>query len=446
MKLLHMLVLMFLMACSATPESFDLIISNVDLIDGTGSPLQENVAVYVKDGRISMIRQQMSGSARQVIDGSGKYLIPGLFDCHTHPNPVEESFPKFIHFGVTSILVTGCSDCNNKYYTHMRRQGNSDKHLAPRVFHTSQHFSMEGRHPVKTYPSDKWRDGETIYLLNDTSQIAANIAEVAAQPVSGIKVTIEEGPNPPFVERMPEEFVSKIVSEAGKHGLEVFAHVSDNIELGIAQRSGVQNLVHFTGVDIDWDRDKSMIQALADRRVSWVTTLMIDKGFLYPLNPKWLKVPALADVYPLEELSQMVTVERVEEARRLMLLFYRQENPAIDNVINPQTEDIKRLSETGINIVLGTDTGNRFIFPGYSMHEEMQLMEIGGFKPLEIIRMATFNAAKMLKATDSLGTIETGKIADFVLLDKNPLDAIQNTLAINAVIKRGQIQPRIIND
>ena len=95
-------------------------------------------------------------------------------------------------------------------------------------------------------------------------------------------------------------------------------------------------------------------------------------------------------------------------------------------------------------MVLGTDTGNDFNFPGYSLHEEMQLLEIGGMEPLDIIKMGTLNAAKMMKAQDSLGSIEVGKIANLILLDKNPLESIRNTLEINKVIKNGVVQKRLM--
>ena len=108
-----------------------------------------------------------------------------------------------------------------------------------------------------------------------------------------------------------------------------------------------------------------------------------------------------------------------------------------------QVEDIKTLFENGVNMVLGTDAGNTYNFHGHSLHEEMQLLELGGMKPMDIIKMGTYNAAKMMDTLDELGTIEQGKIADMVLLDKNPLESIKNTLSINTVFKNGIIQQRI---
>ena len=98
----------------------------------------------------------------------------------------------------------------------------------------------------------------------------------------------------------------------------------------------------------------------------------------------------------------------------------------------------------GVNIVVGTDLGGRpYIMPGYSYHEEMELFQLGGFEPLEIIQCATLNAAKMLKVDDQYGSIEKGKVADFIILDQNPLLDIRNALSISKVFKDGVLQKRI---
>lgn len=94
-------------------------------------------------------------------------------------------------------------------------------------------------------------------------------------------------------------------------------------------------------------------------------------------------------------------------------------------------------------MVLGTDTGNTFILPGHSLHEEMQLLELGGMQPMDILVMGTINAAKMMDSEHSLGSIEEGKLADMVLLNKNPLASIKNTLAIHSVYKNGKLQKSI---
>ena len=446
-SLITLIFISFLFGCtSKKSDQFDLVISNVNLIDGTGKPLQTGVSIGITEGKIVAIDTELEGNSKKHIDGTGKFLIPGLFDCHVHTVDFERDFPRFIHYGITSVFVTGGSLCTNEYYAAMRMQGNQDTIPAPFVFHTSQHFTMEGRHPSKTYKSSNWQDGKSIFYLKDTTQIANLVKEVTQYPVVGIKLTIEDGPAPPFVERMPQAFIEKTVKEASKYGFEVFAHVSDNVELEMAINGGVQNLVHFTGLDINPD-DTAQLQLLErfkEQEPDWVTTLMIDKSFLYPIHPEWFESESMLTEY--KEKVNELTPELIESSKNyinILMEEYGLTENNLDAFIRPQVEDIKFLTGMGFNMVLGTDTGNDFNFPGYSLHEEMQLLELGGMAPIEIIKMGTLNAAKMLNAQDSLGSIEEGKIANMVLLEKNPLDKISNTLAIHTVIKRGQIQKRI---
>ena len=439
------LFLSVLVACTDSENrQFDLIIANTNLIDGTGKAMQTNVSIYIKDGIIKKINRQEVDGGENVIDGSNKYVMPGLFDCHVHTS-YEEDFPKFIHYGVTSIFVTGGGRCTNDYYKAMRDLGNQDSLPAPRVFHTSQHFTMEGRHPVKTYASPHWVEGETVFYLRDTLQIEALVKEVSSEPILGIKLTIEDGPHPPFVSRMPQRFINKVQKEAERQGLEVFAHVSDNEELVMAVEADIQNLVHFTGVDLDSVSD-SLLQEIYRDSIDWVTTLMLDKSFQYPLYPEWTEVPALREVYgevDFEAMNSEGYQFRANDYVQFMKEYLKLDTIRLKNTIAFQVEDIQHLLNHGVNMVLGTDTGNTFILPGYALHEEMQLMELGGMDPLLIIKLGTLNAAKMMKVEDKLGSIEVGKIADLIMLNENPLASISNTLTIDRVVKNGKIQERI---
>lgn len=245
---------------------------------------------------------------------------------------------------------------------------------------------------------------------------------------------------------MPQEFVNKVAKEANKNHTKVFVHVSDNIELSMALEAGINNILHYTGVDLDFEKDKEIIESIYRSNVSWVTTLMLDKSFIYPLHPEWVEKSEIKEIYDEEEIQNLSDPNEINKAKGFLDFFktdYGIENPNLENIITFQVEDIKTLYENGVNMVLGTDTGNDYIFHGHSLHEEMQLMEMGGINPIDIIKMGTHNAAKMFDVLDELGTIETGKIADMILLDKNPLISIKNTLEINTVINEGIIQKRI---
>ena len=148
-NLILLLPVLFLLACTGTEKAeYDLIISNVNLIDGTGSALQENVNVHVRGSKIVSINRNPLTQIENIIDGTDKFLIPGLFDCHVHTSDYQKDFPRFMHYGVTSVFITGGDHCTNEYYAEMRKRGSQFSIPAPRVFHTSQHFTMEGRHPV----------------------------------------------------------------------------------------------------------------------------------------------------------------------------------------------------------------------------------------------------------------------------------------------------------
>jgi len=434
---------------------YDLIITRVFLIDGTGKPGQENANVYVKDGKIVKISKgRIKPGNGKMIDGSGKYLIPGLFDLHVHPSPAgfvpydstdfAKTFAQLSHFGVTTILVPGCSRCSYQNMEYMHRLSNSDALSAPRVFYTSPHFTMEGRHPVKSYPSDNWVDGKTVYYIKETFQIEPLVKKAAENRAIGIKVTIENGPTPPFVERMPAEFVMKIVKEAKKNNLKVFAHISDLEELRRALAAGVTDMIHYIGIDIDPERDKLLIDSLVRNKVNFVTTFMVVKGMIYPSFPDWLDRPEITGIFDKEEIESLrEKPELLKSSKGLFRFFLGKEEGTLRDILLPSLKDLKFLYNKGINIALGTDIGQPNIFPGLSLHEEMEIMEMGGFTPLEIIKMASHNGAKMLGVLEESGTIEKGKRADMVLLNKNPLERITNTLSINTVFKGGKKQKRL---
>lgn len=443
------LILSLLILSCSKPIEGDLIITNVNIIDVETGDINYKVDVIISAEKIiSLIPHKVNSNyhAETLIDGTNKYVIPGLFDCHTHTVDFQTDFPKFIHYGVTSVFITGGSTCTNDYYKAMREIGNQNVIPAPRVFHTSQHFIMEGSHPVRTYSSSNWREGETVFYLKDTLQIESLVKKVSQYPTQGIKLTIEDGPMPPPIPRMPQEFINKVVTEAKKNNTKVFVHISDNIELSMALEAKINNILHFTGVDLDFERDKEIVELIYQSDISWVTTLMLDKSFMYPLHPEWVNQTEIKDIYNIEEIRDITNASEIKKAKDFLEFLkydYSITNPTLENIIIFQVEDINTLYQNGVNMVLGTDTGNNYIFHGHSLHEEMQLLELGGMAPKDILKMGTYNAAKMMDVLDELGSIEEGKFADLILLNKNPLESIKNTLSIHLVLKNGLVQKRI---
>jgi imidazolonepropionase-like amidohydrolase len=107
-----------------------------------------------------------------------------------------------------------------------------------------------------------------------------------------------------------------------------------------------------------------------------------------------------------------------------------------------QLDVILRMHEAGVPLLAGTDLGGDFIYPGFSLHDELALFVQAGLTPGEALKTATYNPAKFLGMLDRLGTVEKGKLADLVLLDANPLEDIHNTQKIRAVVINGRLLDR----
>ncbi|MEO0553736.1 MAG: amidohydrolase family protein [Bacteroidota bacterium] len=423
----------------------DLAITNITLINGTGKVVQESKTILIKEGRfLDIIDAKEKCKARSFVDGTGKYVIPGLFDNHVHIGP-EFRWPlvmsQFIHFGITSVLIPGT---NNQKFLQFKERIKEENLIAPHLYHTSLMISMEGKHPAKTY-GDHYVDGVNVHYVKDETSIEPIVSQAVKDAAIAIKVMIEDGPQPPFVTRIPEKYVSLLSAQAHIVGLDFFAHVSDMYEVRAAVNNQADALMHFMGVQIDWENDLEVMQQIVDQNISWVSTAMIGKSFFHPLHQEWLENEHY-EVFSQEQKRYFNDEDGSMKATSTAVLenmFGGAEIPP-EAMLKPMMEDIKKLYDMGVNIVVGTDLGGRpYIMPGYSFHEEMQLFELGGFSGEQIIQCATLNAAKMLKVDDDYGSIEKGKVADMVLLKKNPLIDIKNTLSIETVFKRGKVQKRL---
>ncbi|WP_162052268.1 amidohydrolase family protein [Pontibacter pamirensis] len=461
MKNLYWFIIWFQVSCTpggiTEVNEYDLVIENVGLIDGTGSALQEKASLYVRDGKIALITKIPLRHVvpKITIDGTGKFIIPGLIEAHAHPSEIDvdsvarkdfpHSFKTMIHYGVTSAVLLGSANGGYALMKELQESSNNGSMVAPRIHYSSPILTIEGGHPVKMYPSDKWIDGQTIYYLKETTPISSIIREAKANRAIGMKIVVEDGPMPPFGDRMADDLVKKVVEEAHAAEVPVYAHVSDMEEVKICVAAGVDNLVHFTCVRINWDTDRETIEKMRNSETSWVTTLMLLKSLVYyRLHPEWLERPEITRVYNRSYIEGLKSPAMDVQGKNILKGMAGSDTLSLEAVVTPVVQDLMKVQEMGVNVVLGTDVGgDRFILPGLSMHEEMELMQMGGMEPLHIIRMATFNGAKMLGIDKEIGTLEEGKFADFVLLAKNPLQDITNTLTIEKVFKGGKEQARL---
>jgi imidazolonepropionase-like amidohydrolase len=458
----HLIILSILMcwACSSLRnQDVDLIISNATLIDGTGNAVIPKATIMIKNGiifNISSKKIEHIPEGAVFFDATGKYVIPGIVDVHTHfssgglePHDSltnERIFRQFLYYGVTTVFNLGADGGSTNEIAELHKRQREGFAFAPRIYGTGNMLTVPGGHPIATTVAASLPPGtdlETINwesrgytILRNKGQVSKVIASNAAQGMDGVKIIIESGP-PPWGNdhpRMSLELIKCIVDEARKFSLPVYAHISSLDEMQDAVKAGVRAIAH--GVMDKPILDESLIQTMKEKDIYYIPTLAIYCGFY-----RYIDDPTLLTEPFLREGVSRHTIESLNNP--LFLKAHKQRTaawvrPRMKNIIS----GIGEAHRSGVKIVLGTDAGFLFNFPGYSTHLEMELLAKAGLSPMEILVAATRRGAEMLAADDLFGTIEVGKRADLIILNANPLDDIRNTRTIEGVIRDGRLLDR----
>jgi imidazolonepropionase-like amidohydrolase len=440
-----------LAACSDVVDA-DLVIRAGTVIDGTGrSPRVADV--FVRDGRITLVappgRRTTAGA--EEVDARGRYLIPGLVDGHVHfslgapmarrADETEEVLRRLVHYGVTSILQMGATGGGTDSIVALRTR-QAAGHLSPTVYASGGHLTPLGSHPVATLfsaevnsrvdsmaavtpverPIDLDGMGIGISVVRGPEAVAEAVRRRADSSMDFIKITIESGPTP-FGDDHPQmslETTREVVRQAAARGLPVLAHVSSLDELETAFEGGASGIVHAV-----------QNVPLPD---SLLAIRMAERGFYVMPTLVLYADPELTDAY----LAESVTQDEISALANpgFLARFGRLDCCApLASVL----ANISMLHRTGVPIVLGTDTGNPFVFPGYSVHKELELLVAAGLPPASALQAGTIRVAEMLGRAEEFGTLEEGKRADILILGADPLVDVRNSRSIEVVVLRGRV-------
>lgn len=437
------LVLMLLPALIAAQNKTAF--THVTVIDATGAPARADSTVVVSGEHITAIGntgQVSVPSGARVVDGAGKFLIPGLWDMHVHSaytgwfgGSRETFLPLLIANGVTGIRDIG-GDLEE--LLDRRREIEAGRLVGPRIFTSGP--MLDG--PVPLF----------------SSSIAIALPEEGVRAVRSLKrrgadfIKLQSG--------LPRSAYFAIMEEAKRLGLPVAGHVPDSISAEEASDAGQQSVEHIDFVLIasadpvhrrqvaeQYDANPGILadyyssseaEAIARKlrkngtwlcpTLVWSEETPIDE-FNAQTDPRSRYLPGfvIQKVWPkLLEIDQLNVAPEKIKGNRLKVM------PKINDLI-------RRLHRAGVPILAGTDTPTPSVYPGFSLHEEMAYLAEAGLTPMEALQTATKNPAQYLGILDSSGTIETGKRADLVLLDANPLDDIHNTQKISAVMVGGSL-------
>lgn len=422
-----------------------LVLNHVNVIDATGKSLQRDMAVVIESGHIRRIRPSGHGVIRkgsQVVDGSGKYVIPGLWDMHVHmvfgdwlPADEKVILPLFVANGITGVRDMGGDLATLREW---RARIAAGKSLGPRLVIAGP--MLDG--PVPRFPSS--------VPVKNAADARKIVDELKHGGADFIKIQ----------SLIPRDGYFAAADEAKKLGIPFVGHVPDAVRATEASNAGQRSIEHLTGIfegcstvedelmkspkgpgkfvaTYDKARADSLIALLAKNQTWQVPTLVWEHG-------QWLIDESNFDHDPLTKYAPAAWKDRTWPMFTRDILKEMDTDPASirERFVQMELEIVGRMHRAGVPFLAGTDTAaGVHVFPGFSLHEELAYFVKAGFTPMEALQTATRNPAQFFGRED-LGTVEAGKVADLVLLDANPLDDIHNTQRINAVVLAGRLFSR----
>lgn len=427
------------------------VLTHITVIDATGAPAKPDMTVVITGDRITKMGK--TGKVQlpkdgQVIDASGKFLIPGLWDMHVHT--VHAMFRDTFFALFLANGITGVRDMHSPGapFDQWRNDITEGKVLGPRM--VASQAIVDGPKPIQY-----------------SSLAASNEAE-GRQAVISLK---QRGAD--FIkvyDLLPRNAYFAIADEAKKQGLPFAGHVPNAVSAAEASDAGQKSIEHLSGMllgcssnEAELMKDGRSVPEVARTFMTRILNTYSEKKaaalFARLRKNKTWQCPTLTVLRARAFIddSDFTNDLRLRYISPLLKATFWNKNQSnaygakgrtaedianVRKLFQKELEFVGAMRRAGIELLAGTDAPNPYVFPGFSLHDELALLVNAGLTPMEAIQAATRNPAKYLDKLDSLGTVEEGKIAELVILEANPLQDINNTRKINAVIIGGQLLPK----
>jgi imidazolonepropionase-like amidohydrolase len=392
------------------------------VIDGTDRPPIDNATIVVSDGKIVTVapaaRAQVPANAERV-SLAGKTVIPGIVNAHGHvgntvgmdqghysAENVQRDLKTYAAYGVTTVFSLGDDQAAGIFARDSQRTPSLDR---ARLFVAGPVLAPKTVAEART-------------LVDDN----------VAMKVDIIKIRVDD--NLGATPKMPPEIYKAVIDEAHKKGMRVAVHLFYLEDAKGVLDAGADFIAHSVR---DTDVDEPFIAMLKRRDVCYCPTLMREVStFTYESTPSWFSDPLFlkhADKQAVDALKQPARQEQMKNSRSA------QRYKAGLEVAN---RNLKKLSDAGVKIAMGTDTGPPARFQGYFELMELEMMAKAGLTPAKVLASATRDAARCMKLDREVGTLEANKWGDFVVLDADPLADISNVKKISAVYIAGNAVQR----
>jgi imidazolonepropionase-like amidohydrolase len=388
------------------------------LITIASAPIEDS-AFVVENGRITAVGARgavKAPSGATVVDLRGKTVIPALVDAHSHLGYTDvrtgitssasytrdnllDQLRRYAWFGIAATLSLGLDRGELPYQLRATPTPGAALFLT-----AGRGIAMPNAGPNADY----WKDAA--YGVTTDGEGRAAVRELATKKVDIVKIWVDDRNK--TVTPLPPSLYRPIIEEAHARGLRVVAHVYYLADAKELLRAGIDGFAH--GIrDLEVDDE---IMALFKQR------------------PQVFVIPNLPDTPPSQSdlawLSETLPSRAIEELKKTAVA-----SPPRPRLFEPQARSLAKLTAAGVRIAFGTDAGVGAPY-GWSAHTELADMVAAGMTPVQALTAATRTSAEVLRL-DRLGTIASGKSADFVVLDANPLDDIRNTRRISRVYLRG---------
>jgi imidazolonepropionase-like amidohydrolase len=392
-------------------------LTNVRIIDGTGRPAIERGTLVMGSGRITAVGPAASTqipAGAQRIDLAGKTIVPGFINAHAHLNvdrgatlPVRDDLVRrlkiYALYGVTSTVSLGSTQADEL-------EG----------FKLMQEQDRVGLDRARLYTAGLNAIGKT------PEEARASVDRLADLHAQLIKFHINGNPND-----MNRPTWSAIIDESHKKGLKASVHIFYHKDAEASVDDGVDILAHSIR---DQDVTPGLIAKMKQKNVAYIPTLTRDLSvFVYETTPDFLNEPFFQRGMSLykEQVSLVSSAEFHDKVKK------DPNTEVIRKALGEANKNLKTLSDAGITIAMGTDSGvagagNVGRWQGYFEQVEMEMMNKAGMSPMKVIVASTGDGAKVM-GLKNVGTLQPGNWADLVVLRANPLDNIRNTRMIDSV-------------
>jgi imidazolonepropionase-like amidohydrolase len=432
----------------------------VTVIDGTGAAPADDMTVVVVDGRIESVGKSAAVRLRpgtRITNLAGKFVIPGLIESHVHTaGPEEVLAPLYALTGVTTVREMRGETFHHEWRDKIQR----GRLLGPRW--------VIGSPIIDGVPSLHTHDTGSLDEVATARQAREAVRSAKRSGADFIKV---------YSRLTPDAYLA-ITDEARRQGLPFAGHCPDRMTIARVSNLGHASIEHLHAlllatsnreseirrrlakITIDGSQDSfhryaswfrqvhpleheavrsyqpgradGLFRLLAARRTRVVPTLAVHRTLELPddtpSRPEETKyLPTWMTEWWPDVTAVVVGGRTPEQARQIREIYAHRQRL------------VRRLTELGVPVLAGTDTGNPYLVPGYALHQELELLVESGLTPLQALRSATHEPAKLLGYDGSIGTVAVGKLADLVVLDKDPLRDIRNTRQIHAVVVRGRL-------